>query len=164
MDKTSNPKDPADAQICLLDSDVIINWLSKESDPLTGQALWIAPHKIISLIEEKRLNGFSTVLNLLEIRFVLRRKKSFTEEKIQEDIEKILRIVEIAIPDEINMLEANNLQAKHPFSPLDAMLVAIGLGLKNIVLVTRDKVLLDLASKFLPAPTPEDFLQNLKIK
>ena len=115
------------------------------------------------LIEDGTVDGFSTVVNLMEVRFVLRRKKGSDENKIKEDIASILKILEIAIPDEVNLLEANNLQAENPLSPFDALLIAVGLSLSNAVLVSRDKYLLQLASQFLPAATPEDFLKNLKI-
>lgn len=156
MIKAINPS----PKTCLLDSDVIINWLAKEEDPISNEKLWEAPHKIIKLIETKKIAGFSTLINLLEIRFVLRRKKGFGEDKIRKDIAKILSLIEIIVPDEIVLLKANNLQINRPFSPFDAMLVAIGSSLPNAVLVSRDRSLLDLASKEMSAATPEEFLKD----
>jgi len=164
MEKSNKPApETSQPAKCLFDTDVIINWLTKEEDSSTNKNLWEAPHKIIKLIEDKEIKGLSTLINLLEIRFVLRRKKGFSEEKIQEDITKILQLLEIAIPDEVNLLKANSLQSENPFSPFDAMLVAIGLSIDNVVLISRDKYLTQLASKFLPVSTPEEFIDGLKI-
>lgn len=148
---------------CLLDTDVIINWLTKEEDPNTQEKLWKIPHKIIQLIEANKIKGTTTIINLLEIRFVLRRKKGFTETKIKDDIAKIIQLLEIIIPDEVNLLKANSLQSENPLSPFDAMLLAIGTSMDNILLVSRDKLLLQLSSKLLPSFTPEEFLNELKI-
>lgn len=148
---------------CLLDTDVIINWLAKEEDPSIHKDLWKAPHKIMKLIEANKIKGLSTLINLLEIRFVLRRKKEFGEDKIKQDIAKILQLLEIVIPDEINLLKANSLQTDNPLSPFDAILISIALSLDNIVLISRDKQLIQIAGKFVPVFTPEEFLNELKI-
>jgi len=160
MGKSNNLSPQTHSVSCLLDSDVIINWLTKEKGSIPYKTLWEAPHKIIKLIEEGKIKGFSTLINLLEIRFVLRRKKNFSEDKIKEDIAKILKLLEIIVPDEVNLLKANNLQDKLPLDPFDAILLAAASAEENIVLVTRDKALISLASKLLEASTPEKFIEN----
>ena len=131
--------------ICLLDSDVIINWLTKEE---TSEAnLWEAPHKIIRLMEENIIDGYATIIGLLEIRFVLRRKKNLSDDKIKDDVAKILNVLEILVPDEVNLLKANGLQSDISFlSPFDAIFIAVGLSMKNAALISRDKYLLQTAS------------------
>lgn len=146
---------------CLLDTDVIINWLSQEVESTTGKELWKSPHQIIKLIEHNKSKGFISLAHLLEVRFILRRKRGFSEERIGLDIEKILEVLEVAIPDEVDLLQANNLQSKNPLSPFDALLIALALSLKEVVLISRDKALLSLAAKFTPVATPEVFLGNL---
>jgi predicted nucleic acid-binding protein len=148
--------------VCLLDSDVVINWLAQEEDPVTGKKLWEAAHKIIKLVEAGKIKGFMSLINLLEIRFVLRRKKSFDENRIKSDITGILKVLKVAIPDEVNLLKANNLQTDNLLSPFDAMLISVATALEGAVLVSRDKNLLKLASGFLPALTPEDFLARIE--
>ena len=37
-----------------LDTDVIINWLSKEIDPKTGSELWKAPYEITFVLRRKK--------------------------------------------------------------------------------------------------------------
>ena len=147
---------------CLIDSDVVINWLTKEVDPASNIPLWEAPHKIIKLIEDKKMVGFVTLMNILEIRFVLRRKKGINERRVNEDIAQILKLFKVVIPDEINLLKANQLQMDLPLSPFDAVFIASGLSLGEVTLLTRDKGLLLTASNFLPAATPEEFLQSNK--
>jgi len=164
MEKSNNhPSSPSNIN-CLIDTDVLINWLTEEIDPNTNKELWKRPHQIIKLIEDKKIKGFISIINLLEVRFVLRRKKDFTEEKIKRDIAKILEILEVIIPDEVDLLRANELQTENPFGPSDALLVSVGLNLKEVILVTRDKNLLALASKFLSTATPEDFLPRIPKK
>lgn len=163
MEKSNNsPSKTSVGSICLLDTDVIINWLAKEENEILNEQLWKIPHKIIELIEEGKIKGYSTLINLLEIRFVLRRKKEFSEHKIKEDINKLLKLLEIIIPDEVNLLRANSLQSENPLSPFDAILVAVGLSIDKGVLISRDKHLLKIASKSLPTLTPEEFLNELE--
>lgn len=78
-----------------LDTDVLINWLAKEVDPKTGKELWKAPHKILKKIEAGELTGSTSIINLMEITFVLRRKKRWRDEKI---ISTIGRVQEIPKP------------------------------------------------------------------
>ena len=65
-----------------LDTDALINWLAKEVDPNTGEELWRAPLRILKEIEIGELSGFTSIINLMEIIFVLRRKKRWKDEKI----------------------------------------------------------------------------------
>lgn len=159
MEKSNNFILPCPS-ICLLDSDVIINWLTKE-ETSSEKHLWDAPYKIIKAIEAGRIKGFSTLINILEVRFVLRRKKGFAENKIKEDITKILELLEIIVPDETNLLSANSLQDKFALSPFDAILLSAALTKENIVLITRDNALISIASKLLEAANPETFLSGI---
>lgn len=159
MAKLNNSSPNAPPSV-ILDTDVVINWLAKEEDAVLNKELWKSPHKIIELIEEGKIRGFSTIINLLEVRFVLRRKKSFGEDKIKGDIAKILKLLKIIVPDEVNLLKANGLQDEFSLSPFDAILLATILAKEDIVLVSRDKILLSIASKFLEVTTPEKFLEG----
>lgn len=162
MEKSNNHPSSHNNINCLIDTDVLINWLAQEIDPNTNKELWKTPHQIIKLIEDKKIKGFISIINLLEVRFVLRRKKDFAEERIKKDIAKILAILEVVIPDEIDLLRANEVQTDHPLGPSDALLVSAGLNLREAILISRDKTLLTLASKFLPTATPEEFLTKIK--
>lgn len=71
-------------------SDVLLNWLCKEEDSNTGDKLWKAPYKILKIVESGNLFGFTSLINLMEIVFVLRRKKKWSEDEIRSGVELIL--------------------------------------------------------------------------
>ena len=143
-----------------LDTDVIANWLTKETETTSGKELWNAPFKIINHLEEtsEKLEGFISITTILELRYLLRRKKRYSLAHVEKDIGKISTLFEVVIPDTTDMLQANSLQAGHSLDPFDAIQLALCLSLKSITLVSRDKEFLDISKKFIPAHTPEDFL------
>ena len=146
----------------LLDADILINWLAKETDPATAAPLWEAPYKLLELIEAGTVEGMIALTTLLEIRFVLRRKKGVSHDTIERMIEELLRIIEVYIPDEISLLKANQLQAQYPLDPFDAILLAGCLATQPAGLIARDKSLLAICAKVAPeasvAMSPEEFL------
>ena len=141
----------------IFDTDLIINWLIKEVETTTKRELWKTPHEIISLIENKKLKGITSLTTLLEIRFLLRRKKEYNEQQIEQFINDITTIFEIAIPDEISLLEANKLQSENLLDPFDAILLGLSVILKPSAFVSRDSDFLKVASKFITALFPEEF-------
>ena len=142
---------------CLIDSDVLINWLAQE------EGLWEMANELIGLIEAKKIKAFINLTTLMEIRFVLRRKKSFKEETIKKDIAKITNLFEIIVPDELDLIKANTLQDQAPFSPFDAILLSTASS-NNITLVSRDKNLIKVAARFILTSTPEEFLAKIKLE
>ncbi len=96
------------------DTDVIINWLTKEVGPNTGEKLWKAPYRIIKSVDKNSIKGHSSLFNIMEIRFVLRRKKDFDESKINEMIEDFEEKFTIQIPGTIDLLGAETLQKNIP--------------------------------------------------
>lgn len=160
----ANSNDPkAVPPACLLDSDVLINWLTQEEGENSAE-LWRAPFELIKLIESKSIRGYCSLISLMEIRFVLRRKKGLAESAIQKLIEELMVLMRVVIPDEVNLLKANNLQMENPLSVFDALLIALGSSIENVFLVSRDKTLLESATRYLNTGTPEDFLNKLKMK
>lgn len=141
----------------ILDTDVIVNWLTQEVETITGKNLWSAPYRIITQVEDKKLKGIISLTTILEIRFLLRRKKGLSEKNIATVIEDLVRILEISIPDEITLLRANKLQAQYPLDPFDAILLSLALATKPFKLISRDADFLKIAAKFLPVCIPEDF-------
>lgn len=75
----------------LLDSDVLLNWLCKETTT-SGINLWEAPYKILEEAEQGKITLYTTLINLMEIRFVLRRKKRWIDEEIKIGNLKTLQI------------------------------------------------------------------------
>lgn len=149
-----------------LDTDVLINWLTKEVDPQTGASLWKAPYQILKRIEKGHLSGFTTLVNLMEIVFVLRRKKQWTEEKISNSISKLQGVphVNVLVPADTDVISAYNLQNVFALGPFDAIYFAI-LRSTCDYLVSRDKAMIDAVTQAEPekiAFTPEEFLKNVK--
>jgi predicted nucleic acid-binding protein len=142
------------------DTDVIVNWLTKETETISGRELWTAPYKIINHLDSGAgiREGFIPLTTVLELRYLLRRKKRYSVKQVEEDIGKITAFFEVVIPDTTDMLQASSLQSEHPLDPFDAIHLALCLSLKPVVLVSRDKEFLEISKKFISAYTPEDFL------
>lgn len=64
----------------LFDTDILINWLAEE------KSLWKAPLSLITLHEEGKIDIFISLLSFFELRFVLRRKKKFEDDVIENAI------------------------------------------------------------------------------
>jgi hypothetical protein len=62
----------------LLDTDVLVNWLIQETETVSDKELWKAPYEIVRLIENNTVFGTISLTTLMEIRYLLRRKKSYT--------------------------------------------------------------------------------------
>lgn len=142
------------------DTDVIVNWLTKEIETVSGRELWTAPYKIIKHLDigPGKWDGFIPLTTVLELRYLLRRKKRYSAKQIEEDIGKITALFEVVIPDTTDMLQASSLQSEYPLDPFDAIHLSLCLSLKPVVLVSRDKEFLEISKKFISAYTPEDFL------
>ncbi len=145
----------------LLDTDVVVNWLIQETETLSKRELWKAPYEIICLVENKTFSGIISLTTLMEIRYLLRRKRSYSIQQVEDDISLITTIFDIIIPDEINLLKANTLQSDHPLDPFDSIHLAICVGLKPITLISRDKDFIKISKQFINALTPEEFLKSI---
>jgi PIN domain nuclease of toxin-antitoxin system len=145
----------------LLDTDVVTNWLTEEIETGSGKELWKAPFEIVKLIEDKRISGLISLTTLLEIRYLLRRKKSYNDRQIEDDISKITGIFDVIIPDEITLLKANSLQSVHSLDPFDAIHLSVAVGLKPITVISRDREFINIAGNFINALTPEDFIRTI---
>jgi len=97
----------------------------------------------------------------MEIRYLLRRKKLYTKQQVEDDISLITTIFDVIIPDEINLLKANMLQAAHLLDPFDSIHLSISIGLKPITLISRDKDFINISKQFINALTPEEFLNSI---
>ncbi len=142
-----------------LDTDVLINWLCKEVDPNSDFKLWKAPYEIMRLIEKGLVTAHTSLINIFEIRFVLRRKKKFEEKKIKELIADLYRQLKIEVPDSIDIITANKAQEEYLYDPFDAIAYAIAAAIPSECIITRDKEFTDIikAANF-SACTPEEFL------
>lgn len=148
-----------------LDTDVLLNWLCKETTE-NGEPLWKAPYEILKKAENGEAILYTTLINLMEIRFVLRRKKKWSELEIEEVIRDIGEIdnFEIIIPDEINLIAGFNFQASYMLDPFDAIYLGAVDRISGF-LVSRDREFINIVNRIKGksvAFTPESFLENIK--
>ncbi|PDM26680.1 hypothetical protein CP083_02710 [Candidatus Bathyarchaeota archaeon B24-2] len=151
-----------------LDTDVLINWLAKEVDPNTGEELWRAPLRILKEIEVGELSGFTSIINLMEIIFVLRRKKRWKDEKIISTIGRIREIpnFSVLIPTEADMISAYSIQTVFALDPFNS--IYYSMSRKRIdYIISRDSDFISIVNsteKKLVAFTPEKFLKDVMKK
>ena len=102
-----------------LDTDVLINWLAREVDPNTGRKLWENPYRILKMVEGEKISETTSLINLMEIIFVLRRKKKWKDEEIISKVGMIQEMSNFAvlIPTESDMISAYNLQTVFRLDP-----------------------------------------------
>ena len=148
-------------QRILLDTDVVINWLIKEVETATGKPLWEAPYTIIKLVESKAVTGMISLTTLMEIRYLLRRKKSYSSQQIENDISKLTSTFEVIIPDEISLLKANALQSEHNLDPFDAIQLSVAIGLIPVTPISRDNEFIQISKHFITSLSPEEFLETV---
>lgn len=145
----------------LLDTDVVINWLVQEMETVSGKELWKSPHEIVKRAENGEITALISLTTLLEIRFLLRRKKSFSSRQVEDDLNTITSVIDVIIPDEISLLKANTLQAENSLDPFDAIHLSLCMGLEPVTLISRDDNFIKIAGRFITARTPEEFVNNL---
>ena len=148
-----------------LDTDVLINWLAKEVDPNTGEELWRAPLRILKEIEVGELSGFTSIINLMEIIFVLRRKKRWKDEKIISTIGRIREIpsFSVLIPTEADMISAYSIQTVFALDPFNSIYYSISRRRIDYI-ISRDSDFISIVNsteKKLVAFTPEKFLKDV---
>ena len=148
-----------------LDTDVILNWLCKEATK-EGEALWEAPYEILKKAEKEEIVLYTTLINIMEIRFVLRRKKKWKELEIEEVIRDLGKIDNfgIIIPEETDLITGFNFQASHMLDPFDAIYLSVVDKISGF-LISRDRDFINIVNKIkgkLTAFTPESFLETIK--
>jgi len=143
-----------------LDTDVVVNWLLRETESVSGKELWKAPYEIVKLSELQTVSALISLTTLMEIRCLLRRKKFFDTPQIEEDLAKVSAVFDVIIPDETSLLRANTLQTEHPLDPFDAVHLSLAIGAKPVTLISRDGDFIKLARHFVETATPEEFLKS----
>jgi len=143
-----------------LDTDVILNWLTKEEDSNTGFKLWKSPYEIMKLIDKGEIIAYSSITNVFEIRFVLRRKKKCPEIKIKNFIANLFKKINIEIPDYIDMLTANRLQDNYSLDPFDSIGLGIIQTMHKTSLISRDSDFMKITKDLgIDSYTPEKFIE-----
>lgn len=144
----------------ILDSDVMLNWLLQETETGTGRPLWVAPATIMELGERRQVWTQWSLLSLMEVRFVLRRKKKFGVKEIETDLRSLQSIIDTLVPTENELAQAERLQSEIPLGPFDSIILAQAIA-RGSILVSRDAALLALAKGYVHASTPEQYIDSL---
>jgi len=134
-----------------LDSNIFLNFLLKEEGFYEG-----AKHLLIQ-IEKGDMEGITTIINIMEILAVLRKRAKTRDSEIIKDVEKIGEIqnLEIIIPNEIHIAQAFEIQKKTKLMPIDAILISTARDFSE-VFISRDNELKKRASGFISITEPED--------
>ena len=144
--------------LLFFDTDVIVSWLVDEVDSLTHHPLWKAPRALVEQIEARRIAGCTSLFTLLELRYLLRRRKALPSSRVEDLLTKLEQLFRVIIPDELTLLRANSLQADHGLGPIDAVHLATALFEAPCTFTSRDAALLKVARLFMPAKTPEELV------
>ena len=94
----------------------------------------------------------TSVLNLMELRTVLTKKRRMEPDRAQEIQSEITADVDVIIPDASDVMQANRIQQETLLYPLDSLILACARA-HNAPLVSFDSELLDAG-----ATHPEDVL------
>lgn len=87
-------------------------------------------------------DGYTSVINLMELRSVLAKKKAFEQDRIDRIEDRIVRKTTIVFPDASDVVAANELQRDSLLYPLDAIVLAAAQTVDG-PLVSFDAELLD---------------------
>ncbi len=134
-----------------IDSNIFLNFLLREEGFYEGSK------RLLSKVEKGEMEGITTLINIMEILAVLRKRSRTKDSEIVKDIEKIgeIKNLEIIIPNEIHIAQAFEIQKKSKLLPIDAILVSTARDFSD-VFISRDTELKKKASGFVPMAEPED--------
>jgi predicted nucleic acid-binding protein len=85
---------------------------------------------------------FVSVLNLMELRSVLSKKKGFDRDRIDKIEGRITSRTTVTVPDASDMIDANNRQSETLLYPMDALILAAATAV-DATLVSFDQELID---------------------
>ena len=76
-------------------------------------------------------NGYTSIVNLMELRSVLAKKKAFERERIERIEDRIARKATVVFPDASDIVTANARQREALLYPLDAIVLATAESVDN---------------------------------
>ena len=134
-----------------IDSNIFLNFLLKEEGSYEGSK------HLLTRIEKGDMEGVTTLINIMEILAVLRKRSRAKDSQIIKDIETIGEIqnLEIIIPNEIHIAQAFEIQKKTKLLPTDAILISTAKDFSD-TFVSRDAELKQKASSFISVVKPEE--------
>jgi predicted nucleic acid-binding protein len=140
-----------------LDSDVLLNVLLKEEGQ-DGERLWEAPVRILNLIGDGQLSGSTSIINLMEIRTVLARKKKWKKAQIFRKEKELKESLDILIPTWTDHIKADRYHRETLLYPMDCLILTLA-GNNGCMLITRDSELL--SQNIVESVNPDDFIKTM---
>lgn len=139
------------AKRVFIDSNIFLNFLLREETSYEGSK------RLLTKIEEGDMEGITTLINIMEILSVLRKRSKAKDSEIIKDVEMIGEIqnLEIIIPNEIHIAQAFEIQKKTKLLPTDAILISTARDFSD-TFVSRDAELKQKASSFISVVRPEE--------
>lgn len=99
---------------CFADTNVLVAILTKDDDRADDTITVLNEHET-----------YTSVLNLMELRSVLAKKKQFDRERIEEIEARIANRATITFPDASDIVAANRLQRETYLYPMDALILTV---------------------------------------
>ncbi|MFB6209725.1 MAG: type II toxin-antitoxin system VapC family toxin [Candidatus Nanohaloarchaea archaeon] len=100
------------------------------------------------------LDFVTSIINIMEIRTVLSKKKNLERDKIEECLNEVTDSVEVIIPDSSDMMKANGNQRESYAYPFDSIIMATAEN-AGLEIVSFDSEMIDNG-----AVRPEKFMQK----
>lgn len=98
-----------------VDTNILVAVLTEEDEKFSdAKELLNSDHQILT-----------SLLNLMEVRTVLSKKKNHERQEIEEVEKDIVELADIVIPDSSDSLNANKLQRENYAYPMDSLIMAI---------------------------------------
>lgn len=98
-----------------VDTNILVAVLTEEDEKFSdAKELLNSDHQILT-----------SLLNLMEVRTVLSKKKNHERQEIEEVEKDIVELADIIIPDSSDSLNANKLQRENYAYPMDSLIMAI---------------------------------------
>ncbi|MFB6140927.1 MAG: type II toxin-antitoxin system VapC family toxin [Halosimplex sp.] len=98
----------------LLDTNVLVAAVTRDTDRSEDAV------ELLNEVDE----AYVSMLNLMELRSVLTKKKQFERERVERIENRITTRVTVTVPDASDMVAANRLQSETLLYPMDALVLA----------------------------------------
>ena len=98
---------------CFADTNVLVAIVTKDDDRADDAIAVLNDHEM-----------HTSVLNLMELRSVLAKKKQFDRERIEAIEDRIVGRATVTFPDASDIVAANRLQRETYLYPMDALILA----------------------------------------
>jgi len=102
-------------------------------------------------ILEHESQVYTSLLNIMELRTVLTKKKGIEQDEVEDTIREVVENLEIIIPDSSDFIESNKMQIENLLYPQDCIILQVA-DSQDCELITFDKELIENKGR-----SPEEF-------